>query len=132
MPITALFAALLAPLFIVLSFRVIFVRRAEKIAVGDAGNKMLARRMRVHGNFAEYAPFALVLMGIAEGLGAHRLVLYSAGGCLLAGRYLHAFGMSRQPDILPLRASGMMLTIIAIAIAAVACLLRALSSAHLF
>jgi uncharacterized protein len=62
MPITAFYAALLAPLFILLAVRVIRQRRGARVAIGDGGDKLLLRRMRVHANFAEYVPFALVLM----------------------------------------------------------------------
>jgi uncharacterized protein len=48
-------------------------------------------------------------------------MLYAAGGCLLVGRYLHAYGMSQSPDILPLRVAGMVLTFASLAIAAIAC-----------
>ena len=67
MPITALYAGLLAPLFLLLSVRVIRQRRGAKVAVrGDGGDAMLLRRMRVHANFAEYVPLALLLMALAE------------------------------------------------------------------
>jgi len=60
MPITALYAGLLAPLFILLSIRVIDVRRTARISIGHGDDPELLRRMRVHANFAEYAPFALI------------------------------------------------------------------------
>ncbi len=66
MPITAFYAALLAVLFLVLSFRVIGVRRGQRVEIGDGGDKELLRRMRVHANFAEYVPLALVLLALAE------------------------------------------------------------------
>ena len=73
MEITALYASLLAPLFILLSARVIGARRSAKVPVGDGGNTVLLRRMRVHANFAEYVPFALLLMALAVWFG-YRLV----------------------------------------------------------
>ena len=72
MPITAVFAALLAPLFLVLSYRVIKLRGSTRTALGDGGNPELLRRMRVQANFAEYAPLALVLIGLAEKFCARR------------------------------------------------------------
>jgi uncharacterized protein len=125
---TALIAALLAPLYLVLSFRVIFLRRAEKISVGDAGNKPLSRRMRVHANFAEYVPFTLLLMGLAESLKAPSIGLMVAGGCLVVGRMLHALGMSRHPDNFPLRVAGVFLTVTAIIIGAALCLLMSIGA----
>ena len=66
MPITALFAGILAPLYILLALRVSAARRSGKVALGDGGDKNLSRRIRVHANFAEYAPFALVFDGIGR------------------------------------------------------------------
>ena len=54
-------------LFVVLSFRVIAGRRASSTALGDGSNPDLFRRIRVHSNFAEYVPLALILLGLAEG-----------------------------------------------------------------
>lgn len=122
MPITALYAALLACLFIALSFRVIGQRISKRVALGDAGDAALRRRIRVHGNFAEYAPLALILLGLAESLSGPRMLLHGIGVALLAGRALHAYGVSQEPDILPLRQAGMVLTITSIAAGAIACL----------
>ena len=84
MPVTALYAALLAPLFILLAVRVIRSRREAKVAVGDGGDKALLRRMRVHANFAEYVPLALILMALAESLAANRFALHATAIALLA------------------------------------------------
>ena len=121
-PITALFAGILAPLYILLALRVSAARRSGKVALGDGGDKNLSRRIRVHANFAEYAPFALVLMGLAESLRASPTTLCAAGVCLLAGRLLHALGVSQANEVILVRTLGMILTVAAITIAAVACL----------
>ena len=122
MPITALFAGLLAPLYIVLALRVIGLRRSAGVALGDGGDPWLTRRMRVHANFAEYAPFTLLLMGLAESLHASQSTLYAAGGCLVAGRLIHALGVSQANEIILIRTVGITLTISAIIIAALACI----------
>jgi uncharacterized membrane protein YecN with MAPEG domain len=122
MPITALFAGLLAPLYIVLALRVIGSRRSARVALGDGGDPALTRRMRVHANFAEYAPFTLLLMGLAESLQASQSTLYVAGACLVAGRLLHALGVSQVNEIILIRTVGITLTISAIVIAALACI----------
>ena len=64
--VTGLYAAPLAGLVIVLSARVIIYRRGKAISLGDGGDAVLLARMRAQGNFAEYAPFGLILMLIAE------------------------------------------------------------------
>lgn len=121
MPITALYAGLLAPLFIVLAVRVIRQRRGAKVAVGDGGNAALLRHMRVHANFAEYVPFALLLMALAESLQTWSWLLHGLGLALLAGRIAHAYGVSQMRETLAFRISGMAATLTVIATAAVAC-----------
>jgi uncharacterized membrane protein YecN with MAPEG domain len=94
MPITALYAGLLAPLFILLSIRVIDVRRTARISIGHGDDPELLRRMRVHANFAEYAPFALISLALAESLGTSSYILHAVGLIFIFGRYVHAFGLS--------------------------------------
>ena len=129
MPITALAAALLAPLYIYLTLQVISQRRGAKVAIGDGGDKTLLRRMRVQANFAENVPFALILMGLAESLRASQLALYIIGGCLVVGRLSHAFGVSQHQETFAFRVSGMVLTFAAIVLAAIACVAGALCRA---
>lgn len=104
------YAALLAPLFVVLSFRVIRERRSAKQAVGAGGLPELERRMRVHANFAEYVPFALLLLGMAELRGVWAPVLHVLCTLLVAGRCSHAWGVSRTPEVFRFRVAGMMAT----------------------
>jgi uncharacterized protein len=122
MPITTLFAGLLALLFLVLSVSVIGARRGAKVAIGDGGDKTLARRARVHANFAEYAPIALMLMGLAESGGAAKMQIWMAGGLLLVGRVIHAYGVSQAKEVLAFRVAGMAMTFAAIGSSAVACI----------
>jgi uncharacterized protein len=121
MPITALYAALLAPLFLFLSVRVIRMRRGERIGVGDGGNADLLRRVRVHANFAEYAPFTLLLLALAESLNSTFWLLHAAGLLLLIGRYAHAYGLSNAKGSSPGRVGGMLLTFTAIGVLALMC-----------
>lgn len=122
MPVTALYASFLGLLFIVLSARVILLRREARVALGDGGNGDLLRRMRVQGNFAEYVPIALVLLGLAESLRTPDWLLHIVGLTLLAGRLIHAYGVSQTPEIFRLRVAGMSATLTAIAVGAVLCL----------
>lgn len=118
MPITALYASLIAVLFIVLSFRVINVRRSERISLGDGGRKHLEQRIRAHANCAEYAPIALILIGLAESLHAAAPVLHALGATLVIARVSHAAALSSTPQIMQARVGGMVLTITVIGIAA--------------
>jgi uncharacterized protein len=121
MKITALYAALLAVLFLVLTVRTLSYRRTQKVEIGDGGDKELLRRVRVHGNFAEYVPIALILIGMAESLGLAATAVHGLGLLLLLGRAVHAYGLSQSPHILVMRVAGMLATLLAIAVAAAAC-----------
>ena len=123
MEITALYAGLLAPLFILLSARVIGARRNAKVGVGDGGNAALLGRMRVHANFAEYVPFALLLMALAENLGVWTWLIHVMGSTLLAGRLSHAYGVSQQPEVFKFRVFGIAATLTVIGSAATLCAL---------
>jgi hypothetical protein len=60
---------------------------------GDAGDETLRRRVRAHGNFIEYAPLALIALGLVEYGGATPWVVWLLGGGFLLSRILHAIGM---------------------------------------
>ena len=122
MAITAFNAALLALFFVFLSFRVIGWRRLKSVELGHGEDSELLRRMRVHANFAEYVPFTLLLMAIAESMTAPRPLIHVVGLILIAGRLMHAYGLSQTPHILRLRVGGMILTFTALALSAIICL----------
>ena len=117
--VTAIYAALLALLFLGLSLRVIGHRHRTLVALGTGGDPGLQRAVRVHANFAEYAPLVLVLLLVAELLAAPGWWLHAMGLALLAGRALHAFGVSREPEDIRIRAAGMVLTFASLAAGAV-------------
>ncbi|MES0382985.1 MAG: MAPEG family protein [Hyphomicrobium sp.] len=122
MAITAFYAALLGLFFVFLSFRVIGWRRLKSVELGHGEDSELLRRMRVHANFAEYVPFTLLLMAIAESMTAPRPLIHVVGLILIAGRLMHAYGLSQTPHILRLRVGGMILTFTALALSAIICL----------
>ncbi|MEM8743785.1 MAG: MAPEG family protein [Pseudomonadota bacterium] len=108
--ITPLYAGILTLLFVALSIRVIGARRSARIALGDGGASTVLRRMRVHSNFAEYVPLALILMLMMELQDAPALVLHALGIALVGGRTLHAYGVSQEPEPMRLRVAGMATT----------------------
>jgi hypothetical protein len=126
MTITLLYASLLALWFVILSVRVIRYRGAASISLGDGGDPALQRRIRGHGNFVDYAPMALVLMGLLEIAGGGALLLHTIGGLLLVGRLAHGWALSFT-DSSPIgRTGGMVLTFAALIIGAVQGLMFAL------
>ena len=66
MTILPVYAALLALLFVLLSIRTIRTRHSRKVALGHGDDPAMLRAMRVHANFAEYVPLALLLIYFVE------------------------------------------------------------------
>jgi uncharacterized protein len=120
------YAALLALLFIYLGVRVMQARGRTGVPIGTGGDKPLERRMRVHANFAEYVPIALILLVLLELAGSAAWYLHLLCLSLLVGRLAHAYGVSQEPDVLAARGAGMVLTFVAIILPALTLLARAL------
>jgi hypothetical protein len=124
--VTSLYAGLLAPLYLWLTFRVIRFRRAERVDMGTGESRLLERYVRAHANFAEYAPLSLLLLALLELGGRPGWLLHLLGLALLAGRVAHAWSFSAAELRLRSRAAGMLLTVAPIAIMALLCLGQAL------
>lgn len=93
MPITSLVAGIFAILMVLLSAHVSLRRFRLSAVFGDAGDATLQRRIRAHGNFIEYAPLALIVLGLAEYHAAPLWLVGSLGVAFVASRLLHAIGM---------------------------------------
>jgi uncharacterized membrane protein YecN with MAPEG domain len=93
--ITLLFAALHTVLLLALLAPISRHRHAHKIGLGDGGDKELARKIRVHANFVEHVPMALLLLALLEMNGLAPLAVWALGGTLLVARVMHAVGLSR-------------------------------------
>jgi len=55
--------------------------------------------MRSHGNFVEYVPFALTLIGLAELNGASSAYMHSMGSLLLISRVVHYVVINFRPVV---------------------------------
>lgn len=93
--ITAIYAAVLAVFYVVLTVRVVKQRYRAKASLGDAGDDVLRRTIRVHGNFAEFVPFALLLIALAELNGSPSWSIHVLGSVLVLARLSHAYGLTR-------------------------------------
>jgi len=123
--ITLLFAALNSLLLLVLVGRVSRLRHGRRIGFGDGGDPDLARAIRVHANFVEHVPFALLLLGLLELNGLAAPWLWALGSALLVARLMHAAGLSRTSGASFGRFYGTALTWLAILAMALAGLWRA-------
>jgi uncharacterized membrane protein YecN with MAPEG domain len=117
------YAAALALFFVLLSLNVIRGRGKHRVTLGSGGVGELERRIRVHANFAEYVPFSLLLLAMAELRGLPKPALQVLCGYLVVGRLLHAWGVSRPREDPRIRVSGMILTFIAMSGASIGLLL---------
>ena len=118
--VTAIFASILALMFIKLSLDVIGVRRKNKVSLGVGGVDELERAIRAHGNFAEYVPFGLFLIGALELNDAPLELVAPLGVLLIAGRYFHAKGINQPPPEFTNRVRGMKLTFAALGMSTLA------------
>ncbi|WP_299809137.1 MAPEG family protein [uncultured Shewanella sp.] len=93
--VSGLYVSLTALLVIVLTYRVIKLRRAHKIGIGSAGNEALTLAQRVHANLLENAPIVLLLLVVAEMNGTSALLLHLFGTVWIIARLLHAIGLTQ-------------------------------------
>lgn len=117
--VTPFYAALMALLFVALSIRTLRLRHRFQVAIGPGEEPLLERAMRVHANFAEYVPIALLLVLFVEMATRNGTLVHALGVLLIAGRGLHAYGVSQLRENFRYRVAGMTLTFTVIITAAV-------------
>ena len=126
-PITTLYAALLALLFIALAALVVRGRLRHKINLGAGPGGEIEPQVRAHANLAEYAPILLILLLLAELGGAAAWLLHVAGAGFVIARVMHAAGLSRTRGESFGRYWGIVLTWLLIIVLAVYLLVRAVA-----
>lgn len=125
-PVTAVYAAILALMFLGLTYYVILGRARTHVSILHGDDMDLATRIRRHGNFTESVPLALILMALAEASGLAAPWLHAAGGILVASRVLHPFGLYHDRPATFGRIAGVVGTTVAMLICTVALLRGAL------
>ncbi len=110
-PVTSFYAGLCAFLFLYLAARIIGQRRARRVDMGTGGDRLLERYIRAHGNFAEYAPLGLILLGLLELQGWPSWLIHILGLALVGGRAAHAWSFSAIQLRPRSRVAGMVLTL---------------------
>jgi hypothetical protein len=123
--VTPLYAGLLALFFVLLSARVVNLRR-RGIIFGDNGDVGVIRIVRAQANFAEYVPLALLMLGFLEVGRFSIYLLHALGIALLIARLLHGFALSFAWQIRFGRVAGAALTFVVLLIEAVLCLYQGL------
>lgn len=117
--VVALWGGVLILWLLVLSGVTVRRRRRHLVAFGDGGNAELTAASRAFGNAAEYVPAGMIALVLLALIGAPVLLLHGVGGVLLAGRVIHALGLLFQKGPSLGRVSGMILTYVALLVAAV-------------
>ena len=123
MTIVPIYAALLAILFVFLSYKVGQARKKEKVLMGTGGNSVVERAMRVQANFAEYTPITLLLLFFLE---MNKTDIYFIHFLCLSfsiGRVIHAYGFSQENENLRYRMFGMIATIGVIVVSSITILI---------
>ncbi len=96
-PVSFLYAGLLGLLLVALSTQVVLARRRYRVRLGSGTDEGMQQAIRVQANFAEYVPFAVLLLVLAEITGLPAAAVHGAGLLLVASRVLHAVGLTRSP-----------------------------------
>ncbi len=123
--VTPLYAGILTLFFVLLSARVVTLRRSG-IIFGDNGDPRVIRIVRAQANFAEYVPLALLMMGFLE-VGRHSIyLLHGIGITLLIARLFHGLALSYGWQIRFGRVAGAALTFIVLLIETVLCIYQGL------
>lgn len=113
------YAAIFALLYIGLTIRVIALRNSRRVSLGSGGDPALERAIRIHANFIEYVPLALILLIAMEMQRRSIYVLHILCLLLLIGRICHFLALSRENTANPLRGVGVGLTVLVLVVAAI-------------
>jgi uncharacterized membrane protein YecN with MAPEG domain len=98
LPITLMYASILAIFALVLSFKAGSARGKSGLSVlfGEPANMELAQKVRVHQNFLEYVPIFLIVFAAIEFNGGSSIFLYVVGDLMIISRIAHAIGLKHD------------------------------------
>jgi len=109
--LTAIYAAILTFVYVKLTLNVINLRRQNEVSLGDGGREDLQQAIRSHGNFAEYVPLGLILLGCLEANHIHWTIVLLLGGVFTTGRLFYAKAFLEATPNMDLRVKGMKFTL---------------------
>lgn len=111
-PITLITTGVLGIIFFIHSLRTIKGRALTKTNLGDGGQDLMTRRIRIHGNFAEYIPLLVFMLFLLEIIGTRTDFLVAFAVALVLGRLLHFYGLYSKDTPGLARVWGMQLTLL--------------------
>jgi hypothetical protein len=109
--LTAIYAAILTFVYVKLALNVINLRRQNEVSLGDGGRDDLQQAIRSHGNFSEYVPLGLILIGCLEANHIHWTIVLLLGGIFTTGRLYYAKAFLEPTLNMELRVKGMKYTL---------------------
>lgn len=90
--ISAIYAAIIAVLFVCLAARVSQIRIKHARLIDEKAKQEIDVAVRAHGNLSEHAALTIILLVLAESLGASAGFLHIVGSLLVLARIAHAWG----------------------------------------
>ena len=121
--ITAILAIQMFVLSLIVSLRRVSLGKAEgdiaKYPYQDGNDETLRRRIRAFGNFSEYVPMCLIMLGLIEFRGANQNLVWGLGIAFVIGRIFHSIGMLSNPHFPLPRIVGMLSTYALLVVSAV-------------
>ncbi len=109
--ITLILSSLMGLMCVWLALQVIKHRRKHKVSLGDGGIDELAKAIRAHGNFSEYVPLCLILLGASELNHANPFIVTGFAILIFLGRAFHAYAFLGGGEHFKPRVLGMKLTL---------------------
>jgi uncharacterized membrane protein YecN with MAPEG domain len=97
--ITLVTASLLGLMFVWLSARVIALRVKNEVIIGEGDDSSLLYAIRTHGNFCEYVPVFLIVLGLLEISGGQRTALIVLDALFVIARASHVIGMGADANL---------------------------------
>ena len=94
----------------------------RQLKKGEVDAGALQRKVRAHGNFAEYVPHGLLLIVALELMQAQAWLVWLLGSTLTIARLAHAYGLITKYGPSVSRATGFFLTWFVYIIGSIACL----------
>jgi len=108
--ITGFYAGVLTLIYLVLAIHIIRLRWKYRVGLGTGEAEELNVAVRIHGNFIEYVPLALILFAMMEVQNASLALLHGLGIALVVARLCHAVGLTRSVGVSLPRTIGVLTT----------------------
>ncbi len=108
--IAGFYIGVLALFYLVLTYAVILGRIKHRVPLGDGGHTGMMRKIRVHANFAEFVPLALLILFLVDYERYAPVIVHSLGCALVIARILHAQGLWKKTGFSFGRCVGTLLT----------------------